>query len=172
MFRPVIHYNDSLCVITLSQAQAEAYLNNPGTAALPAWLPADQKGSMWMNLNFREIMMMIVNMAGNPGKGNSRQAMDVFSVFDQMIVNGSDYANGRLSSRMEFRFSNPDKNVMEQLFNMINQLYNEKAQSKKEAGMPPAIMHEEGDSDASIEAPPARKKAPAKKPATKTKGKN
>ena len=172
MFRPVIHYNDSLCVITLSQAQADAYLNNPGTAALPAWLPADQKGSMWMNLNFREIMMMIVNMAGNPGKGNSKQAMDMFSVFDQMIVNGSDYANGRLSSRMEFRFSNPDKNVMEQLFNMINQLYNEKAQSKKEAGMPPAIMHEKGENDASIEAPPARKKAPAKKPATKTKGKN
>lgn len=172
MFRPVIHYNDSLCVITLSQAQADAYLNNPGTAALPAWLPADQKGSMWMNLNFREIMMMIINMAGNPGKGNSKQAMDMFSVFDQMIVNGSDYANGRLSSRMEFRFSNPDKNVMEQLFNMINQLYNEKAQAKKEAGMPPAIIHEEGESDASIEAPPARKKAPAKKPATKTKGKN
>lgn len=172
MFRPVIHYNDSLCVITLSQAQAEAYLNNPGTAALPAWLPADQKGSMWMNLNFREIMMMVINMAGNPGKGSSKQAMDMFSVFDQMIVNGSDYANGRLSSRMEFRFSNPDKNVMEQLFELVNRLSQEKAQARSESFTPPVIVPDEEVTDAPKEAPPAKKKAPAKKPAAKTKGKN
>lgn len=171
-FRPAILYNDSLCVVALSQAMAEAYLNNPGTANLPAWLPASQPGSMWMNLNFREIMMMVFNMAGKPGKGKDKQAMEMFSMFDQMIVTGGDFSNGSLNSRMEFRFSNPDKNVLEQLFEMANRITQEKAKARSESFTPPVIMQDEEVADAPKEAPPAKKKAPVKKPAAKTKGKN
>ncbi len=67
VFRPAIMYNDSLCVIAHSAAMAEAYLNHSGNGPLPAWLPANQKGYMWMNLDFRDIMTMVFSMAGNPG---------------------------------------------------------------------------------------------------------
>ncbi len=171
-FRPAILYNDSLCVVALSQAMAEAYLNNPGTANLPAWLPASQPGSMWMNFNFREIMMMVFNMTGKPGRGKDKQAMELFSTFDQMIFTGGDFSNGSLNSRMEFRFSNPDKNVLEQLFELVNRISQDKAKAGSESFTPPVIVQDEEVMDAPKEAAPAKKKAPAKKPAAKTKGKN
>jgi Domain of unknown function (DUF4836) len=171
-FRPAILYNDSLCVVALSEAMAQAYLNNPGTAKLPDWLPASQPGSMWMNLNFREIMMMVFNMAGKPGRDRDKQAMEMLSTFDQMIVTGGDFSNGSLNSRMEFRFSNPDKNVLEQLFEMANRITQDKAKASSESFTPPVIVQDEEVTDAPKEAPPAKKKAPVKKPAAKTKGKN
>ncbi len=172
MFRPAILYNDSLCVIAHSAAMAEAYLNNPGNSPLPAWLPASQKGNMWMNLGFRDIMTMVYNMAGKPGKNKNKQAMDAFGMFDQMIITGGDYANGSLNSRMEFRFSNPDKNVLEQLFELVNQASQEKARASSESFAPPVIVPDEEVTDAPMEAPPAKKKTPAKKPVAKPKGKN
>ena len=167
LFRPAIMYNDSICVVAHSAAMAEAYLNNPGTTPLPAWLPAAPKGNMWMNLGFRDIMTMVYSMAGKPGKNKDKQAMEVFGMFDQMIMTGGDYANGSLNSQMEFRFSNPDKNVLEQLFDLANKASQEKAKSKN--SLPPGISRDEEVTDAPKEAPPAPKKAPVKKPAAKTK---
>jgi len=171
-FRPAILYNDSLGVPALSEAVAQAYHNNPGTANLPDWLPASQPGSMWMNLNFREMMMMVFNMAGKPGKGRDKQAMEMLSTFDQMIVTGGDFSNGSLNSRMEFRFSNPDKNVLEQLFEMANRISQDKAKASSESFTPPVIVQDVELMDAPKEAPPAKKKTSVKKPAAKTKGKN
>lgn len=165
-FRPVIRYNDSLCVISLSAGMADAYLNNPGTAALPAWLPASQYGSMWMNINFREILTMVSSKKGKPGKNG--QAAEMFSSFDQIIMTGGEYANGSLNSRMEFRFTNQDKNVLEQLFDMMNRITQDKAEARAESFTPPVIVKDEEVTDAPASKKPAPKKAPAKKPATKT----
>lgn len=169
VFRPAIMYNDSLCVIAHSAAMAEAYLNNPGTNPLPAWLPSAPKGNMWMNFGFRDIMTMVYSMAGKPGKNKDKQAMEVFGMFDQLIMTGGEYANGSLNSQMEFRFSNPDKNVLEQLFELANTASQQKAKAKKEMSDAPVIMQDEEVTDAPKAATPAPKKAPVKKPATKSK---
>lgn len=167
LFRPAIMYNDSLCVVAHSAAMAEAFLNNPGTTALPAWLPSAPKGNMWMNFGFRDIMTMVYSMAGKPGKNKDKQAMEVFGIFDQLIMTGGDYANGSLNSQMEFRFSNPDKNVLEQLFELANTASQQKTRARSE--MPPGLSMDEVVTDAPKETPPAPKKAPVKKPATKAK---
>lgn len=169
VFRPAIMYNDSLCVIANSAAMAEAYLNHSGNGSLPAWLPANQKGNMWMSLGFRDIMSMVFNMAGKPGKSKDKQTMEVLEMFDQLVMTGGEYADGSMNSRMEFRFSNPDKNVLEQLFDMANRASIQKAKAKKEMSDAPAIMQDEEVTDAPKEAPLAPKKAPVKKPATKSK---
>ena len=169
VFRPAIMYNDSLCVIANSAAMAEAYLNHSGNGSLPAWLPANQKGNMWMSLGFRDIMSMVFNMAGKPGKSKDKQTMEVLEMFDQLVMTGGEYADGSMNSRMEFRFSNPDKNVLEQLFDMANRASIQKAKAKKEMSDAPAIMQDEEVTDAPKEAPPAPKKEPVKKPATKSK---
>ncbi len=169
MFRPVIRFNDSLCVISMSAEMADAYLNNPGTAALPAWLPARQNGSMWMNLNFREIMQMVFSKAGKPGKNKDKQAMEIFSNFDQIIMTGGEYANGSLNSQMEFRFSNQEKNVLEQIFDIVNRISQEKAQARSESFTTPVIVQDEEVTEAPKDAPVTKEPAPAKKPVTKTK---
>lgn len=169
VFRPAIMYNDSLCVIAHSAAMAEAYLNNSGTTALPAWLPAAPKGNMWMNFGFRDIMTMVYSMAGKPGKNKDKQANEIFGMFDQLIMTGGEYANGSLNSQMEFRFSNPDKNVLEQLFELANTASQQKAKARKEMSDAPVIMQDEEVMEAPKEVPPAPKKAPVKKPATKAK---
>lgn len=167
LFRPAIQYNDSLCVIALSPAMAEAYLTNPGTSPLPTWLPAGQKGNMWMNMGFRDIMNMVVSMAKKKGKNKNNKSAEVLNMFDQMIITGGDYANGSLNSQMEFRFSNSDKNVLEQIFELANTASQQKARARSE--MPPGLSRDEEVTDAPKEAPPAPKKAPVKKPATKAK---
>lgn len=169
VFRPAIMYNDSLCVIAHSAAMAEAYLNNSGTTALPAWLPAAPKGNMWMNFGFRDIMTMVYSMAGKPGKNKDKQANEIFGMFDQLIMTGGEYANGSLNSQMEFRFSNPDKNVLEQLFELANTASQQKAKARKEMSDAPVIMQDEEVMEAPKEVPPAPKKAPVKEPATKAK---
>lgn len=168
LFRPVIKFNDNLCVITLNEAMADAYLENPGTASLPAWLPANQHTSMWMNLNFREIMNMLLSKAGKPGKGKDQQVQTMLATFDQLIISGGEYANGSLNSRMEFRFSDPDKNALQQFFEMANRLSQEKAEARAEKFTPPVIVQDEEVKDAPAAKKPAPKKAPVKKPATKT----
>lgn len=169
LFRPAIMYNDSLCVIAHSAAMAEAYLNQSGNGTLPAWLPANQKGNMWMSLGFRDIMTMVVNMAGKNGKSKEKETMELLEMFDQLVITGGEYADGSMNSRMEFRFSNPDKNVLEQLFDMANRASMQKAKAKKAMADEPVIMQDEEVYDAPKEAPPAPKKAPVKKPATKSK---
>ncbi len=169
LFRPAIMYNDSLCVIAHSAAMAEAYLNQSGNGTLPAWLPANQKGNMWMSFGFRDIMTLVVNMAGKNGKSKEKQTMEFLEMFDQLVMSGGEYADGSMNSRMEFRFSNPDKNVLEQLFDMANRASMQKAKAKKEMADEPVIMQDEEVYDAPKEAPPAPKKAPVKKPATKSK---
>ncbi len=169
VFRPAIMYNDSLCVIAHSAAMAEAYLNHSGNAPLPAWLPANQKGNMWMSLGFRDIMTMVFSMAGKPGKSKNNQTMEMLEMFDQLVITGGDYAEGSMNSQMEFRFSNPDKNVLEQLFEMANRASMQKAKAKKEMADTPEIMQDDVVTDAPKEAPPAPKKAPVKKPVSKSK---
>ena len=169
VFRPAIMYNDSLCVIAHSAAMAEAYLNHSGNAPLPAWLPSNQKGNMWMSLGFRDIMTMVFSMAGKPGKSKNNQTMEMLEMFDQLVITGGDYAEGSMNSQMEFRFSNPDKNVLEQLFEMANRASMQKAKAKKEMADTPEIMQDDVVTDAPKETPPAPKKAPVKKPVSKSK---
>lgn len=95
--------------------------------------------------------------------------MEMLEMFDQLVITGGDYAEGSMNSQMEFRFSNPDKNVLEQLFEMANRASMQKAKAKKEMADTPEIMQDDVVTDAPKEAPPAPKKAPVKKPVSKSK---
>ena len=119
-FKPVIKYNDSLLVISMSEEVSTAFLNNPGTAAAPEWLSSFAQYPMAMNINMKELVKMILTKGNDTEEGLNPTFKKIVDRFDQMIMTGGDYANGSLNSRMEFRFSNPNENAMKQLFDIMN----------------------------------------------------
>ncbi len=132
--KPVLRFDDSLCVISLSADMAEAFLNNPGSGPLPSWIPAGVRSPMWMNINFREIINSVFTKSGStdkPARNKELKIKETFRLFDQLIMTGGGFANGSLNSRMEFRFTDPDKNALLQLFEMINSMVGQQGKMKQ-----------------------------------------
>jgi hypothetical protein len=140
-FKPVIKYNDSLCVISFSEKVATDFINNNSTGAVPAWLQSAGHHPMLFNLNLAELINTIYVSAGSPtGKGDVK-AKQVLGMLDQMIITGGDYSNGSVNSKMEFRFTNPNENALKQLFDLINTMAEQKQKVREEEGE--AVLLEE-----------------------------
>ncbi|MBI5372655.1 MAG: hypothetical protein HZA79_11595 [Sphingobacteriales bacterium] len=172
--KPVMRFNDSLCVFSLSADMADAFLSNPGSGPLPSWFPAGRQIPFWMNINIREIANLTLAKKTNSKDQPMKQAL---GAFDQLVFSGGNYANGSLNSRMEFRFSDPDKNAMLQLFELINTMAGQQEKKKQAETLKP--VPDEGEKMGEVIVEEAPKKAaeppsppPAKKPVKgiKTKG--
>jgi hypothetical protein len=119
-FNPAIKYNDSLCVIAMTENAATDFLNSPAQSSLPEWLPANSQYPTVMNLNIKELLSMLILKNTGESKEKDEDAMKVINIFDQMIATNNLYADGALHSHMEFRFGNTNDNAMKQLFDLIN----------------------------------------------------
>ncbi len=161
-FKPVVRYNDSLFVLSLSENTATAFLNNPGTGALPEWLQSYNRYPMLMSLNLKELVSMLFQKKEGGNGGKEQQIKNLTGRFDQLVISGGNYENGSLNSSMEFRFSNQEENALKQLFDMINMAGEEsnraKAESSKEMKKERMMMEEKPE----LPPPPPPVKPPEK----------
>jgi hypothetical protein len=131
-FKPVIKYNDSLCVISFSEKVATDFINNNSTGAVPEWLQSAGHHTMLFNLNLSELINTIYVSAGSPtGKGDV-EAKQILGMLDKMIITGGDYSNGSVNSKMEFRFTNQNENALKQLFDLINNMAEQKQKARED----------------------------------------
>lgn len=174
-FNPSIKYNDKLCVAALSDASAMAVLNNPGTTPLPSWLEETTAYPVVMDLNLHEILSMLFGKAKDEPK--NQEMMKSIGLLDQIVMRSGHYENGSLQGVSEIRFSDPDKNAMEQLFQLINTLSssNRKSIGRNENNDPQIQEGEKVESTPYPPPPPPMeevKEKPKKTPPSKSKTKN
>jgi len=134
-FSPILKYNDSLCVISLSEEVSAAYLNNPVNEPAPAWLQEYTTSPMVANVNIKEIINLIFTKSMNGASTKDQKAKKMLDIFDQLIVTGGEYRDGILNNKAEFLFSNPDKNAIHQLFEMLSMAAEENEKENKERSM-------------------------------------
>lgn len=123
---PVVKFNDQLLVLSMSEEVATAYLNNPGTGTLPAWLPEFTNYPMVINVNLKEILNSFLGMKKDPESEPDPQMQKLTELFDQLIITSGNYDNGSLLSKMEFRFGNPNENALKQLFDLAEMAASQK----------------------------------------------
>jgi hypothetical protein len=120
-FHPFVRYNNELCVLSLSPDAASSFLNNSGNGSIPEWLQSYTQHPMVMSINIKELFTMIMGK-----KSPGRQAVlpedqkKMLDMFDRIIAYGGDYENESLNTTVEFQFSDPNKNALTQLVDMIN----------------------------------------------------
>jgi hypothetical protein len=120
-FRPVIRYNDDLCVLSLSPDAAASFLNNPGKGQIPEWLQSYTQHPMVMSINMRELFAMMMGKKSGGRQGISAEDQKkMLDIFDRIIAYGGDYENESLNTSIEFQFTDQNKNALTQLFDMIN----------------------------------------------------
>lgn len=142
-FKPAVKYNDKLFVLSMKEETAAAYLNNPATTAVPVWATPHITSPMIGMLNFREFLTMMLRkeMQEIEESGEEDGIKKMTGILDKIVFSGGNYNNGAMSSNMEMLFGNPDKNAMEQLFDLLN-LSLEQSEKRKRRyendGPPPA----------------------------------
>lgn len=163
VIRPSLSFNDNLAVLTIRPEAGAQFLenNNP----LPKGINENMTGSMLMTMDMGSIMELVASFGAGKG-AMPEDAKAIFSKFDQMVMTGGDYKDGAIQGRMEFRFSDPDKNALVQFFEMIDAAASAKKQkgdSMDEAPVemppPPGVSKDEA-----VKEPPSKKtKSPSKK---------
>ncbi len=115
---PVVRFNDSLVVVSLSADVANAFLNKSSTGPVPEWLQSKSEYPMLMNVNMKELIKMLLGKKMSQKAGKEEQQL--LEMFDQFMVYGGKYENESLQTTMEFKFSNATDNALKQLFELIN----------------------------------------------------
>ncbi len=127
-----VKYNDSLCVLSLSDEMAERFINDPGNGPVPSWFQAASQYPLLMNFNFREfINILTARTKGMPGETDI-EMQKKFDVFGDIRVTGGDFSNGSVNSHMEFTLGNKDQNALLQLFEFVNNMMGEKERYNRE----------------------------------------
>ncbi len=117
---PVVRYNDSLVVVSLSSDVANAFLNKSTMGTSPEWLQSKSEYPMLMNINMRELLKMVLGkkMSSQSGK----EELQFLEMFDQFMMYGGKFENESLTTTTEFKFSNAADNSLKQLVELINMM--------------------------------------------------
>jgi hypothetical protein len=116
---PVAKYNDSLLVLSLSEAAATAFLNNTGTGEVPECLTTYSQHPMVLDINMREIISQIMGK-NRPERRNTGITEMLLNTFGDIVLYGGEYENESINTTMEFRIGNKNENSLKQLFNLMN----------------------------------------------------
>jgi hypothetical protein len=121
-FKLSMEYNEKLCVISGSPDLVKAYMKNTGTTPVPDWLKETASFPVAMRFDLKEFMRSIYTAAGSPTGEKDLDALKMIEQFGAITIKGGDFNDGSINSRVEFSFSDKDRNSMEQLFTMVNMM--------------------------------------------------
>ncbi|MBC7872412.1 MAG: hypothetical protein H7Y01_00375 [Ferruginibacter sp.] len=147
--------NEELLVLSLSPETATAFLNNPGTQVMPAWLDTNNSYPLIMNVNIRELIKTLNN---KPVRSRDMQEENLFNMFDQLIVYGGKYENESINNTIEFSFTNQTENALKQLFDLVNAKseISELLKEERKMQIDSVITEEKRQEEKSKNPPPAK----------------
>lgn len=129
MVRPVFLFDDSLAVFSIRPDHAAAFLTTNNE--LPAGMKDNQPGTMLMSFNIKAFINLLAGMSGGK-QPLPEEARAVFEKFEDMQFGNDGFVNGVQYGHMEFRFSDPEKNALQQLFEAAD-LAAQSAKKEKQA---------------------------------------
>jgi Domain of unknown function (DUF4836) len=115
-FKPIVKYNDELCVLSLSSEAPTAFLASPGETE-PAWLQPYKQYPLLMNIRIKDLFALFM---GKKSGGKSGKEKAILNMLDQLIISGGNYENDCMNTTIELRFTDPNQNALKQLFDLLN----------------------------------------------------
>jgi hypothetical protein len=131
--KPIILYNDSIFVISLSQIAGQKFLDSNGTneetkKLLDPYL--DYPAAFLINLKNIFGMAMPLITKGK-SEDEAKKISDALDVFDKMTSYGGHYTDKYILTNFDLTLTNKDENSLKQLFDLINLAYLSKQPSNK-----------------------------------------
>ena len=125
--KPIVKYNNELCVLSLSPEAAAAFLENPGSNPEPEWLQPYKQYPLLMSIHIRDLFTLLMSKKSKGKPGMKEKA--ILDMFDQLIVSGGNYENECMNTTMELKFADPNQNALKQLFDTLNSIVTEEKES-------------------------------------------
>ncbi len=119
-FKPVLRYDDTTLVMSLSPYTAAAFLKNIPSGAIPRWLQDYTHNPMVIRIDLHELLELLFSK--NPGGVADRNQKKLLDMISELIIYGGNFESEAVSSTLEFRLSNQDENALEQFFKLITSI--------------------------------------------------
>ncbi|HEY2722318.1 MAG TPA: DUF4836 family protein [Chitinophagaceae bacterium] len=127
--KPAILSNDSIFVVSLSPVAAQNFMSSPGNNEDMEKIVEPYKNNPFaMVIELRTIFGFILQSASkNKSEEETKQAADIFGMFDKLVSYGGHYENHSVSSNFELILSDKNENSLKQFINLMNLFYSMKA---------------------------------------------
>lgn len=152
-FKPATGTKGDLFVISNSSFAVDEFLNSPGLRAFPSVFPNGETYPMSMSLNLKEIfnMAFMKGRKKNDGEGkDDPEMLEALGKLKQLVMYGGKMENGQMKNTVEFQFSDPGKNSMLQLFEIMNLAIQSSEKNKKNRIIEDDGVKEEAKEDAPV----------------------
>lgn len=137
-FNPFTKASNDLFVLGLREADVTAYMNQAPSGSVPDWFTEQAAHPMSMQFDFKQLVRMIMSASKSR---NSEAQMAMFNSFRDIVMTGGDIDQGAVKMRMEYRFTDTEKNSLLQLFNLIGKMAADKP--VRDADVVPPVQDEE-----------------------------
>lgn len=122
-FKPATGTKGDLFVISNSSFAVDAFLNNAGNRSVTSVFPAGETYPMSMSLNLKEIFNLSFirgkKRFDDEGKDDPNM-IEALGKMDQLVMYGGKMDNDEMKSTVEMRFTDPSKNALLQIFEIMN----------------------------------------------------
>ncbi len=152
-FKPATGTKGDLFVISNSQFAVDAYLSSPGLRPFPSVYPDGESYPMSMSVNLKEIFNMAFRKGKNKmddGNKDDPEMLEALGKLKQLVMYGGKMENGQMKNTVEFQFSDPGKNSMLQLFEIMNLAIQSSEKNKKNRMMEDDGVKEEAKEDVPV----------------------
>ncbi|MBL0151975.1 MAG: hypothetical protein IPP93_00180 [Chitinophagaceae bacterium] len=140
-------------MISNSSFAVDEFLNSPGLRAVPSVYPSGETYPMSMSVNLKEIfnMAFMKGKKKNDGEGkDDPEMLEALGKLKQLVMYGGKMENGQMKNTVEFQFSDPGKNSMLQLFEIMNLAIQSSEKNKRNRMMEDDGVKEEAKEDAPV----------------------